>query len=141
MASEAAQRVEAVPIEFKVELPLPSLENFRKRGMGATEQQRRAAARKYNRILKAKDEIGWRCREAATPGQIKRLFGERLAVKIMLYDQKIDADNVKLVVDALKGVVYPDDKKKFVRRVCTEHGEDGTYSKPTVIVRVSLYDA
>lgn len=98
------------------------------------------AERQYARIIHAKELIGWRCRQAARPGQLARIFGQRVSVEIGLYRQKIDADNVALIINALKHIVYPDDKKQFVRRVCAEHGEDDLFEEPTVIVRVETLE-
>jgi hypothetical protein len=123
---------------FRVDTKLSSLENYRGRGGGSS--RKRAADRQYVRILKDKELIGWRCRQAARPGQLARIFGQPVSIEVGLYRQDIDCDNVKLVVDALKHIVYPDDKKQFVRRVCAEHGDDEVFEEPTVIVRVEVME-
>ena len=148
-AASQAQRgaaAHAGVLTFCANVKLPSLENYRGRGRvtPATSekglQRRSKAERQYTRIVHAKELIGWKCRQAARPGQLARIFGQRVSIEIGLYDQDIDADNVKLVVDALKNIFYPDDRKEFVQRVSAEHGEDDLFEEPTVIVRVAVWE-
>lgn len=132
--------VSAEVLSFRVAVKLPSLENYRGRGRGASREQRDVAARLYGRIVDGKELIGWVCRQQAREGQLKRIYGRPVAVYIELHHQTIDADNTKLVVDALKRICYPDDRKEWVKQVCSTHIDNPAYEQPTVVVRVEIWE-
>jgi hypothetical protein len=131
-------------ITFEAEIKLPSLENYRGRSKTATsekaQKKREKAARQYARIMSTKHLLGWKCREAARPGQLGRLFGKQVRIEVEMHHQAIDADNIKIIPDALKNICYPDDKKQWVRGVSADHVDDPKYDKPTVVVKVRFYE-
>jgi hypothetical protein len=131
-------------IEFSCEVKLPSLENYRGRSKTATsekaQKKREKAARQYARIMSTKHLLGWKCREAARPGLLGKMFGKPVRIEVELHHQAIDADNIKIIPDALKNICYPDDKKEWVRGVSADHIDHPMYEKPTVVVKVRFYE-
>ena len=63
-------------------------------------------------------------------------------MEILLYHQRIDPDNVKTLIDSLKGILYPDDSKRFVRRLEVIVGDDETeqFEGPCIVVRAAVWE-
>ena len=104
----------------------------------------RAAKQEWARIKHFEELIGWRCRQAARPGQLARMFGRKLQVEVLLYHQRIDLDNVKSLIEALKGILYPDDSQRYVRRlevlVGDDDGELPSFEGPCIVIRVAVWE-
>lgn len=125
-------------LTFKVDAKLLSGENYR--GRGRTSRHRSKAEREWTRIKALQELIGWRCRQAARPGQLKRLYGQPISLEILLYRQPIDLDNVGLIVNSLKHILYPDDKQQYLKRLEIIAGEDETFEKPCLVLRVAVWE-
>ncbi len=113
-------------LHFRVDGRLPSKENYR---------HKQGSWRAWSRIMKWQDDVGWAARAAAAPGQIVGMFGKPVGVEITFYGQRVDIDNCKLLIDALKGICYPDDRARYVKRVELVDGGDGE-EEPHVWMRV-----
>ena len=113
----------------------PSKENYRKK-------RGEAANREWLRIKTFETLVGWKCRQAARPGQLKEMFGSRLNLEVLLYHQRVDPDNLKSLIDGLKGVLYPDDSKRYIRRleVIVADDEKEEVEAPMIVMRVGVWE-
>ena len=123
-------------LQFRVNGVMPSLENYRKRAG----ERRAESNQQWVRILAFKELVGWMARQAARPGQLKRLYGRPVSVEVLLCGQRVDLDNCKALIDGMKEIVFPDDSQQYLRRLEAVVGAEDIYDQPCVVVRVTPWE-
>lgn len=97
-------------LHFRVDGRLPSRERLHA-------EREEGSWRAWSRMLELQDKIGRLARDAAAPEQLVGMFGKPVGVEITYYGQLVDLSNCEILIDALKGICYPDDRARFVKRV------------------------
>ena len=108
---------------------------FRLDGVLPSKEKLEAAEDTYRpwlRVRGLQEEVARLALEVAAPEQLVGMFGKPVGVEITYYGQLIDAHNSEIVLDGLKGICYPDDRARFVKRVelvdgGTLAGEEGPH--------------
>jgi hypothetical protein len=118
---------------FWVHEAAPSKENYRKKRMPKGHRDPG-----WQRILDFQEEVGKACMTSAPHGWLRRIYGEPVSLSIEMFGQRIDLDNCKAIIDALKGIAYPDDAQKYVRCVNLSRGRSGVAGRtPALRITVS----
>lgn len=126
-------------VVFFVPGAFPSLENWRKRSRTSARNEDARALK--NRIDAFKADVGTELLRHSKAATRSALYGRPVAVHIWMHRQRLDLDNCKLMIDAMKGIVYPDDRKRFVRKIVLEDVTDayGPGAPPGVFFMVRPY--
>lgn len=115
-------------MHFRVDGVLPSKEKLE-----AAEESWRA----WSRTLKWQEYVEELARAAAAPEQLVGMFGKPVGVEITYYGQRVDLSNCEILINALKGICYPDDRARYVKRVeLVDGGESDGEESPHIWMRV-----
>lgn len=102
-------------VSFTVPGPVPSKSNHRFSNTPEARAQ-------WQRILQYQQDVGM---SAMAAGARKHLGNGKARVKVLLVNQNLDLDNaLKVGIDGLKNVAFPDDSGEFLDQVQVVWAED-----------------
>lgn len=119
-------------LRFVVMGSAPSKENFR--------MNSKTGRKAWARIKAFEEQVGQAALVAA--GKHRKAFLDApVSITIEMHQQRIDLDNSKLIIDALKNVIIRDDDQRHVRQVSIRVVDDGVatlYGGPHITVTVQV---
>lgn len=122
-------------LRFVVMGSAPSKENFR--------MNSKTGRKAWARIKAFEEQVGQAALVARQSlGKHRKAFLDApVSITIEMHQQRIDLDNSKLIIDALKNVIIRDDDQRHVRQVSIRVVDDGVatlYGGPHIAVTVQM---